>query len=252
MLYHIIQYYSLLLQVTNEWRVVNVPKHAKVKVDLLQDQDVSKPRPLEFDKKRHKSLNAELKYLYTSITRAKCNLWIYDESKEKRNPMFYYWMVSGLAKKVKIGASDEDDQNLFKAKPSTPDEWEEQGNKYKAHQLWKEAATSYRNANIPHLEKEAEAYMFAQQAGETETGKDQLYIRAAECFLTSDKHEHNVELLKEASRCLRNAKKYDEAVSLFKRLGMFVEAIDCLVCSNQITEAGILCETIGKVNNTDN
>ena len=242
-----------MLQVTKDWRVVDVSKHCQDTVDLesVQNQYVSKPHPLEFDEKRHKSLNAELKYLYTAITRAKCNLWIYDENQEKRNPMFYYWMVSGLARIVKLGASDEDNQNLFKAKPSTPDEWEEQGNKYKAHQLWKEAATSYRNANIPHLEKEAEAYMFAQQAGETETGKDQLYIRAAECFLTSDKHEHNVELLKEASRCFRNAKKYDEAVSLFKRLGMLDEAVHCLQYSGQITEAGSLCESIGKVNNID-
>ena len=203
-----------MLQVTNEWCVVNVSKYAQVKVDLLQDQHVSKPRPLEFDEKRHKSLNAELKYLYTAIKRAKCTLWIYDDNQEKHNPMFYYRIASGLARRVKIGASDEDDQNLFKAKPSTPDEWEEQGNKYN---IWKKQLLAIRMQKISHLEKEAEAYMLAQQAGETETGKDQLYIRAAECFLTSDKHEHNVELLKEASRCLHNAKKYYEAVSLFKR-----------------------------------
>ena len=47
-----------------------------------------KTRRYEFDASLHKSLNAELKHLYTAITRAKCNLWIYDSHIVKRLPIF--------------------------------------------------------------------------------------------------------------------------------------------------------------------
>lgn len=55
-------------------------------------------RALEFDTLKHKLLNSELKYLYTALTRARCNLWIYDEDKDKRAPMFSYFKARKLVR----------------------------------------------------------------------------------------------------------------------------------------------------------
>lgn len=55
-------------------------------------------RPLTFDPKLHKVLNSELKQLYTAITRARVNVWIFDEDVEKRTPMFQYFTALGLVK----------------------------------------------------------------------------------------------------------------------------------------------------------
>ena len=215
----------------------------------VQDEHIPKPHPLKFNEREHKSLNPELKYLYTAITRTKCNLWIYDENSNKHDPMFYYWISSGLVQPVKVGDSVKDDEILFKTNPSTPDEWEAQGNVYKDRHLWEPAIKCYVLANAPHLEKEAEAYMLAQQAKKAEVPKkkQQLYVKAAGYFLVSDSYVHNIGLLQNAAQCFRNAKQYNDAASLFEKLTMFDEAVACLQQSGQSIEAGKLCEKIGKV-----
>jgi hypothetical protein len=48
--------------------------------------------PVQFSAEQHKILEAELKALYTAITRAKCNIWIVDLSIQLRAPMFEYWV----------------------------------------------------------------------------------------------------------------------------------------------------------------
>jgi hypothetical protein len=41
-------------------------------------------------------LNSELKYLYTALTRARVNIWIYDEDEEAAAPMSDYFKVLKL------------------------------------------------------------------------------------------------------------------------------------------------------------
>ena len=208
-----------------------------------------KPRPIEFNEEEHKSLNPELKYLYTAITRAKCNLWIYDENSKKHDPMFYYWITSGLVKPV--SAEDGSIDDTFQADSSGPEEWKKQGDLYKEKRLWEAAIKCYSKfEDHRHLEEEAKAYQVAQQARKIENDprkKQQLYTQAAEHFLLSDKIEHEISLLEKAAQCFHNAKQYNEAIQLFRRLEMSEEEITCLQRSGKLTEAGKLCERIGKV-----
>lgn len=46
-------------------------------------------------------LNGELKQLYTAITRARVNLWIFDENHEKRAPAFDYFVRGNFVQVVK-------------------------------------------------------------------------------------------------------------------------------------------------------
>lgn len=46
-------------------------------------------------------LNGELKQLYTAITRARVNLWIFDENSDKRAPAFKYFIKRGFVQVVK-------------------------------------------------------------------------------------------------------------------------------------------------------
>ena len=41
---------------------------------------------------RHKILLDELRHLYTAITRARVNVWIYEENPAKRAPMFDFFI----------------------------------------------------------------------------------------------------------------------------------------------------------------
>ena len=61
----------------------------------------ARPRPLAFDRDQHKVLNSELKYLYTAVTRARDNVWIFDEDANARAPMFEYFRACNLVEVVK-------------------------------------------------------------------------------------------------------------------------------------------------------
>ena len=64
--------------------------------DVIQMSN--RPRPMTFDPNQHKVLNAELKRLYTAVTRARVNVWIFDEDMEKRAPMFEYFKARKLTR----------------------------------------------------------------------------------------------------------------------------------------------------------
>lgn len=64
------------------------------------------PRPLAFDPKQHKVLNSELKHLYTAVTRARVNVWIFDEDIDKRAPMFEYFKARKLTRNVTIAEAE--------------------------------------------------------------------------------------------------------------------------------------------------
>ena len=53
-------------------------------------------------------MNSELKYLYTAITRARVNVWMFDESAEARGPMFEYFRTLGLVQSILPGEEMEE------------------------------------------------------------------------------------------------------------------------------------------------
>ena len=180
----------------------------------------SRPRPLEFDTRLHKSLNSELKYLYTAVTRAKCNLWIYDSSETRRLPMFDYWVRRGLVRVVRVGERDDDDSVLFTA-TSTPKQWSQQGDYFFKKGLWEPAVKCYLKSGNVLLEREAEGYLYAQRARNARVMSEVLQYseKAALSFLRCDHVSHDVKYLVNAAKCLKNARKYCESAGLFEKLG---------------------------------
>ena len=71
-----------------------------------------RPRPLEFDPNLHKVLNSELKHLYTALTRARVNVWIFDEDIDKRAPMFEYFKARKLVKHLTVSEVNEESEFL--------------------------------------------------------------------------------------------------------------------------------------------
>ena len=179
------------------------------------------PRSLLFDEKAHKSLNAELKYLYTAITRAKCNLWVYDSDKQRRLPMFDYWHKRDSVKVVELSASEEGKYNLVFASNSTAQQWRAQGDYFCKKRLWEQARKCYDRSgpDCVHLAMEANARSLIQKA--LQLNKPQHFSDAALCFLEGDRLHHSLFYLKAAATCLRSMKppKYRQAAMLFERLG---------------------------------
>ena len=210
------------------WRVVSSylefpTNHKKITNPTKLPGSTKDPRSCQFDATVHKSLISELKYLYTAITRAKCNLWIYDENTNKAClPMFNYWHKRGLVKVVKAQSSEED---VLFASNSTPEQWKTQGDNFKKQKLWEQAIHCYQQAGTEnqYLAKEAEIYHLIQRA---RYQKPQFYLEAAVGFLECDQLRHNLQYLKGAAVCLRYSQppKYHEAAKLFEKLGKLVEA----------------------------
>ena len=212
------------------------------------------PRSLHFDPKLHKSLNSELKYLYTAVTRAKCNLWIYDSDPKSRLPMFDYWYKRDLVKVVQkedqiSSASNEsqDEYALVFASNSTPEQWKAQGDNFRKKHLWEQAILCYQRAGPEneYLAKEAHAYYLIQRA---RYQKPQLYLEAALSFLECDEVHHNLQYIIAAAICLKNSKppKYHEAAKLFERLNKFEKAAQCYLRGRDIDNYARLKESLGQ------
>ncbi|XP_012915368.1 TPR and ankyrin repeat-containing protein 1 isoform X2 [Mustela putorius furo] len=107
----------------------------------------SQGRSLMVNPEMYKLLNGELKQLYTAITRARVNLWIFDENPEKRAPAFKYFMGRNFVQVVKTDENKDLDDSMF-VKTSTPEEWIAQGDYYAKHQCWKirDAACFYKRS----------------------------------------------------------------------------------------------------------
>ncbi len=177
---------------------------------------------MEFDESQHKSLNAELKYLYTAITRAKCNLWIYDSDEKKRLPIFYYWSKRDLVKVIRVDDINNEDQSTLFSATSSKEAWKNQGDYFKKKRLWEPALKCYQKADFPHLESEARAYSLAQQArtaGLKRNEISEIYVKAALAFLKCDRSQHDYQCLENAAKCLQNARKYNESSEMYIYLG---------------------------------
>ncbi len=207
------------------------------------------PRSRQFDPKLHKSLNSELKYLYTAVTRAKCNLWIYDSDRKTRLPMFDYWHKRDLVKVVQAHPSkgSQGVYTLVFASNSTPEQWKAQGDNFKKKHLWEQAILCYQRAGPEneYLAKESRAYHLIQRARHQ---KPQLYLEAALSFLECDELHHNLHYLNGAALCLRNSKppKYHEAAKLFERLGEPDKAAQCYLRGRDIDNYSRLKVSVGQ------
>ena len=177
------------------------------------------PRGVIFNEGRHKSLNAELKYLYTAVTRAKCNLWIYNS--DKNVPVFDYWQKRGLIKVVGTEQGQGQHSFIF-ASISTGEQWKVQGNYFMNKHLWEQAMHCYQKAgpDSVHLVKKAEAHSLWHQASHSKP--EIFFLIAALCFLESDQLSHDTRLLINGAVCLmnaRHARHYTNAAKLYELLG---------------------------------
>ena len=235
------------------WRVVSsyleMYQHQKKVVNINKlPGSLDDPRSRVFDPKLHKSLNSELKYLYTAVTRAKCNLWIYDSDRKARLPMFDYWHKRNLVKVVQAqpSAGSQGVYTLVFASNSTPEQWKAQGDNFKKKHLWEQAILCYQRAgpeNV-YLAKEAHAYHLIQRARHQ---KPQLFLEAALSFLECDDLHHNLHYLNGAALCLKNSKppKYQDAAKLFERLGEPEKAAQSYLKGRDIENFARLKESAG-------
>ena len=81
-------------------------------------------REKDFEETEDRILESELKLLYTAITRAKTNVWIYDEDDSKSVPMFEYFERRQLVNIVEsIEESKKYDFEIARSATHSPSDW---------------------------------------------------------------------------------------------------------------------------------
>ncbi|CAL1538728.1 unnamed protein product [Lymnaea stagnalis] len=240
-------------QTKKEWRVVTaiLEKLASrgdqegqgddnlVEIDTDVLSQSSRPRPLQFDPNQHKILNSELKHLYTALTRARVNVWIFDEDEEKRAPMFEYFKALKLVKCMASGSTEDITEEIMFTETSSPREWRLAGDNYMKQRLYTIAAKCYRKASQPEKEKLANAYQTALEASRKKTSPREirdLYLLAGTQFLKCDD-------LHKAALCFQNSQDYQLAALAFKKNGQLEEAaVQYRRCQNPVEESHCLEE----------
>nr|XP_044992872.1 TPR and ankyrin repeat-containing protein 1 isoform X1 [Jaculus jaculus] len=214
------------------WPVAEVP---------LEKTSSSQTRTLMVNPEMYKLLNGELKQLYTAITRARVNLWVFDENLEKRAPAFKYFIRRDFVQVVKMDENKDFDDSMF-VKTSTREEWITQGDYYAKHQCWKVAAKCYQKGAAFEKEKLALAHNTALNMKSKKVSpkdKQLQYLELAKTYLEC--HEPKLSL-----KCLSYAKEFQLSAQLCEKLGKIRDAAyfykrcqcykDAFRCFEQIQE----------------
>lgn len=213
-------------QAKKEWRVVTsyikelsegrIPDTSGL-IELAEEDLEIRSRPLGFDPDRHKVLNSEFKFLYTAITRARVNVWFFDEDEEARAPVFEYFQKLSLVRVIRMsGEANETDQltSMFVEK-STEAEWCQQGHYFYNKELWEVAVKCFTMAGDHMMVKRSQAQLQAAEASKLK-GNPKLmraqFLKAADQFL-------QCAMLDEGAKCLYNARERLLLARLNRKLG---------------------------------
>ena len=179
---------------------------------------VKRSRPLEFDPEKHKVLNSEFKYLYTAITRARVNVWFFDENEEARAPVFEYFRRLKLVNVVTLedqGKGTGQLASMFAVK-STPEEWRKGGMRFYKKRLWVAAIQCFTFAGDMLMLQKSQAQQQAAEAIKFRSTNRQMmrdeFLRAGESFL-------QCEMYNEAAICLNNAREWILLAKLYEKTG---------------------------------
>ncbi|XP_046565526.1 TPR and ankyrin repeat-containing protein 1-like [Haliotis rubra] len=245
-------------QATKEWRVVTTfletlaacPHYEKQAeslhvIDAEMLTQPNRPRALAFEANEHKILNSELKYLYTALTRARVNVWIFDEDEEKRAPMFEYFKARQL---VRCISQSEDGNSEFThmvfAMKSSPEDWVKRGDEMMSQALYEVAVNCYRMGGDDNKEQLAVAHCQAQGALKL---KDTPRKMREEFVCSAHKFLHCGEVIK-AATCLQNAREFELAAKLFQRVKKFQEAARLFQRSGKHADTSDCYEKLGWYN----
>ena len=215
-------------------------------------------RSCQFLPNLNKSLNDELKRLYTAITRTKSNLWIYDSNQNLRLPMFNYWYKRNLVKVVNTQGNDDHIFDVVFAANSAPEQWKAQGDNLMEKRHFEQALHCYQRAGKEneYLVKKADAYCLLQRALNLPESSE-LRLKAAIKFLETAEYcvrnnsldcMTSVELLNSAAMCLWTSQppRFIPAAQLFEHVGKEEEALRMYFEAKDITNYVRIKERLGQ------
>ncbi|NXU52297.1 TRNK1 protein, partial [Turnix velox] len=213
-------------EASKEWKIISsytpdsdVQEGSKLLIEVPLDDTDGTLKRTPFNVEMYKMLNGELKKLYTAITRARVNLWIFDEDSDKRAPAFKYFIKREFVQVVKADEKKDLDDSMF-AKTSTPEEWIAQGDYYAKHQFWEVAAKCYQKGGAAEKSKLALAHdavlkVHSKKCSPRE--KQMEYMTLAKTYLECGEPKLSL-------KCLFQSKEFQLCAELCKKLGKMKDA----------------------------
>ncbi|XP_071417547.1 TPR and ankyrin repeat-containing protein 1 isoform X2 [Pithys albifrons albifrons] len=213
-------------EASKEWKIISsyspdsdVQEGSNLLIEVPLEDATGVQKRTPFNVEMYKMLNGELKQLYTAITRARVNLWIFDEDCDKRAPAFKYFIKRKFVKVVKTDENKDLDDSMF-AKTSTPEEWIAQGDYYAKHQFWEVAAKCYQKGGAAEKSKLALAHdavlkVHAKKSSPRE--KKMEYMALAKTYLECGEPKLSL-------KCLFQSKEFRLCAELCKKLGKMKDA----------------------------
>ncbi|NXH15878.1 TRNK1 protein, partial [Bucco capensis] len=213
-------------EASKEWKMISsytpdsdVQVGNKLLIEVPLEDATAMQKRTPFNVEMCKMLNGELKQLYTAITRARVNLWIFDEDSDKRAPAFKYFIKREFVQVVKADEKKDLDDSMF-AKTSTPEEWIAQGDYYAKHQFWEVAAKCYQKGGAAEKSKLAlahDAVLKVHSKKSSPREKQMEYMTLAKTYLECGEP-------KLALKCLFQSKEFRLCAELCKKLGKIKDA----------------------------
>ena len=170
----------------------------------------------------------ELKQLYTAITRAKVNLWIYESKhiEEHDLPILAEWTESTNQTPL-IEIVDPDDpsfkfeQSFSNATKSTPRQWKSQGDWLFGNEKWTQAILCYKQANRFDLVAKTEAVALTARSQPNPTPKQHREIAIAYLKYTeiTDSPEHLSDAAYNLLCAAKSPREVLDAIQIYTRLG---------------------------------
>eukprot|EP00741_Cyanophora_paradoxa_P016412 tig00020912_g15847.t1 len=154
-----------------------------------------------FDPHKHRLVATELKHLYTAITRAKRIVWLYDEDRAVRKPIFDLFAAVSVVQNLDTkaaAAGDSRGKACSRITESTPAEWEDRGRQFMERRLFPAAKRAFENAGNKRLATLAEAEIELQRAsgaGTQKARRDHARL-AARLFESAGEQERTRECLR--------------------------------------------------------
>ncbi|NXI49840.1 TRNK1 protein, partial [Chloroceryle aenea] len=213
-------------EASKEWKIISsytpepeVQVGSKLLIEVPLEEATGMQKRTPFNVEMYKILNGELKQLYTAITRARVNLWIFDEDGEKRAPAFKYFIKREFVQVVKADEKKDLDDSMF-AKTSTPEEWIAQGDYYAKHQFWEVAAKCYQKGGAAEKSKLAlahDAVLKVHSKKSSPREKQIEYMTLAKTYLECGEPKLSL-------KCLFQSKEFRLCAELCKKLGKIKDA----------------------------
>ena len=209
----------------------------------------------ELNPQEHRQLLDDLRYLYTAITRARKNVWIYDEDRAKREPAFELFKHKGLVRLVK-DIEHEEKLGLRRGKSSKED-WIQQGNSLYSRGAWKLAETCYQKGGDESLVCLAQGQQIANAkiAGESPAARRLRFEEAGKLFMKSIPDSPAKEDAKEiqkrmgvAATAFMRADKFEISGTLYLAVQKKLRAAQSLSQGKNHREAALLFIELKKFN----